>query len=995
MLLVAHAYGQDAPVDQSADEQAAPAQSAPAAQDAPAASDDAPQDEAPVNEGLPDPKDVSPEEAVNILMQNMGPAGVRGPNTVGFQQTGMLLNFRGMPWKDVLEFMADEAELSLQIDQYPPGTVNFVDKTRRYSLPETMDLMNNLLLKQGYAMVRDGRMLFLIDLEAENAEKLISEHAELISAEELDERGRSEIVSVVFSLGSMTPEQARTQLAEMRGPWGRVIVLDSARHAKVTETVSKLLAIRELIDSSSQQVYEFALEHRGAEEILQLARPLLELEAGENSSDDVRLSVGLYGDRIYAIGLPAKISILQGLVEKADQPLVTDDSGEDAEASKPVFQTHPVRTADVSIVYEVLQTLLQDEPGTRLSIEPSTESIIAQAKPSVHATIEKVIAQMEGKGVTLDVIQLNRLDPSQALLTINKFFGITDDEETSGSGPIVDGDPATGKLWIRGTADEIQQVKDLIAKLDGDGDLDLMGGRVRMLPYSGRAAEQALMQLQTIWDRSGKRNRIRVINGLDGGQPGSTGIPERKIYRDEPEEEPRGSQPGETRPELPDPAVDARVGDNRFYYLTQAPADENNATLAADADDTPLDLSGRGADIVIQVTPNGLLIASDDTDALDQLETVLGMLTTPTAGQSDLPTIYWLKYIKADATAEFLASVMGGGESSLSSVTDSISSGLGGGMLGGLMGGMMGGGGGESSSTAKSILTATGSVNIVPEMRLNALFVQAGPVDLEFIDMILEKLDRAESPEDIDLTSKPKLIRVVHQDAEEVAKVVKEMYSDRIAGQQSGGGGGRGGQGGGQPSPQEIIAAISGRGRGGRGGGGETAKFELAKISISVNSLSNSLVVIAPPQDFAEIEMLVNILDEAGRPNTTVTTVVGIPGGINSTAMQAALAAAISEKEQKQDTQQPNSATPGAPGASGGGPSNDAIEAFRARMRERFSGGGGGSPFGGRGGASPFGGRGGGGASPFGGRGGGGATPFGGRGGGGAPGGGGRGPGGR
>ena len=211
---------------------------------------------------IPDPKNMTPDQAAIFLLQESG--GV--PNQFTGEQT-LLLNFRGTPWKDVLEFIAEEADLAKQFDVYPPGSVNYIDRTKRYTLRETLDVLNRLLIDRGYALVRRNRMLFLIDLEKENANMLISEQAELITMEELDDRGRSEIVSVVFPLGgSMTPDQAREQLNEMRGPWGRVIVLDSARQAKVTETVAKLLAIRKMISDSEQEVYEMALEHRGAEE---------------------------------------------------------------------------------------------------------------------------------------------------------------------------------------------------------------------------------------------------------------------------------------------------------------------------------------------------------------------------------------------------------------------------------------------------------------------------------------------------------------------------------------------------------------------------------------------------------------------------------------------------------------------------------------------------------------------------------------------------------
>ena len=121
------------------------------------------------------------------------------------------------------------------------------------------------------------------------------------------------------------------------------------------------------------------------------------------------------------------------------------------------------------------------------------------------------------------------------------------------------------------------------------------------------------------------------------------------------------------------------------------------------------------------------------------------------------------------------------------------------------------------------------------------LIVQANPIDLQMIELILEKIDRQESPEDVETVAKPALIPVIYQDAKDVAEVVKSVFGDRIAGAQSGGGRGGGGGGGGQPSPQDFIDALRGGG-GGRGGrGSDAATSEPAKISVAVDVKSNSL----------------------------------------------------------------------------------------------------------------------------------------------------------
>ncbi|MEC7407280.1 MAG: hypothetical protein VYB72_00595, partial [Planctomycetota bacterium] len=122
-------------------------------------------------------------------------------------------NFSGTRWLDVLDWFASQADLALQVDQPPIGTFSFSDPSKTYTIAEGLDVINLALMKRGYSLVRRGRMLQVIDLEVENADKLISEIAELVTPDSLDERGRSDIVSCVFPLGSMTPDAAKTELA--------------------------------------------------------------------------------------------------------------------------------------------------------------------------------------------------------------------------------------------------------------------------------------------------------------------------------------------------------------------------------------------------------------------------------------------------------------------------------------------------------------------------------------------------------------------------------------------------------------------------------------------------------------------------------------------------------------------------------------------------------------------------------------------------------------
>ena len=853
-------------------------------------------------------------------------------------------NFSGTKWMDVLDWFASQADLALQVDEPPLGTFSFSDPTRAYTIGEGLDVINLALMKRGYSLVRRGRMLQVIDLEVENADKLISEIAELVTPESLDERGRSDIVSCVFPLGSMTPDAAKAELALMIGPWGRVIVLDSARQVKVTETADKLIAIRDLLKTAAMadtDVVEILLENRSAEELLELARPLLGLEPGENSNEEIRISVGLFGERIYASGLPGKTGLLRSIIEKADQPLMTADSDEESQLTTPVFKTHIVSSSDSATVFDVLQTLLAGSPDARLAIDPKTNAIVAWARPETHDIITKTISEMEGSGTSFKVVDLKRLDPAQALLTINKFFGIT---EEGGDGPIVDGDPATGKLWIRGTTEQIALVENLLVELEGSDSLGPLGDKVRVLPYTGSAAQQAFDQIQGLWQATGRSNQIRTLTPARGGASGGGGgIPDRMVPRNntQPKMVPatRGSEEAIHLSPSPYQFV-TQVGDD--VDPVASPSDQQ-AESTNEGGNPQVTVNVQGADIIVQFTPAGMLVASEDTEALDVFQSLMESFATPSTMQSDLPTIIWLKYIEAEIAAELVSSVLGGGESTISSAVDSMTGGLGGGMLG-LLG--MGGGGGSAPS-AKSILTSTGSVNIVPDARLNALIIHANPIDMQMIEMILEKVDIQESPEDIETVSKPMLIPVIYQDANDVANVVKSVFGDRIAGAQSGGnGGGRGGS----PSPQDFFNAL--RGGGQRGGGAQAAKSSRSKISVAVDAKSNSLVVIATPQDFAEIQQLVEALDQSSMVTEETIVTYAPSGAVNPDVLKAALESILGTQAKStsdSSTKSSGSTSSSSPSTPASGSSAEEIQRRIEFFRQRFGGGAGGSSGGFRG----------------------------------------------
>ena len=358
-------------------------------------------------------------------------------------ETRLRFNFRGASWETVLDWFLDEADLSGNFSQFPPGTVSFTDPTKSYSIAESMDLLNRMLMDDGFVMIRRGRMCFLVDQEAPNASKFLSAMAELVSVEDLESRGKSDVVSCLFSLGSITPDQAREQFPQMISPWGNAVVLESARQAKVTDTIERLLAIRNMVRDSSDEVVEVVLEHRSADELLELARPLLELEPGENVGDDIKISVSVYGDKLLATGTLAKLEMLQKIIKKADVPLETIASTDGAEVAKSEFKRYGIKTAEITAVFDVMQTMLQDYPDSRVAIDSTLRhAAIDSISASSRGNITDLVGAIEDRPKRLNLIQRifgsrtgvgkNANSPTQiiqriiALESLDQFFNLCD-----------------------------------------------------------------------------------------------------------------------------------------------------------------------------------------------------------------------------------------------------------------------------------------------------------------------------------------------------------------------------------------------------------------------------------------------------------------------------------------------------------------------------------------------------------------------------------------
>jgi type II secretory pathway component GspD/PulD (secretin) len=867
---------------------------------------------------------------------------------------GLRLNFNSVPWSDVLKWLAKEAELSLQTDFFPPGTFTYRDPFRVYTVPEAMDIMNSVLLSRGYTLVRRQRALMCVDLgTGENAEVirgLIRELADLVPEEQLDSRGEYEICKSVFELQRLSVEDAEKEVKQLLGPQGSLVPLGAANQLLVTETAGKLRIIRDTLRRSetpdagrTSKIVAFTLENMSADELLSIARPLLGLKDTANVSEELSVSTDAFGTKLYATGTPDKLQKLRDIVTQVD--VASSDSGKPAATAEQLtVKSHMIRGSDPQTTMDVLQTQFSGQTNINLALDPKSSNVIARATASDHQLIDEIISTLSGETSDFEVIELDKIDTQAAILTLEKFFGkqsTKDKEAGTAKGPIFYGDTLTRRVYVKGTPQEVGQVRSLLNKVQDSGPtLDGLRNNTRFLPYSGKSADKVLDQIDLLWEATKHRGRIRKIEPKEPGAKASTNNERQRPANDDPNS-------SAMRPVDIDPNNQATLLGNAFagsntvrFARAEKPVIAEEQPPAEESETKPADESSKDGvekELKIFRGPTGLIVTSDDPMLLKEFDEIAGVVQEQMAAGPSEPTVIYLKYIPALAADELIRGVLAGGAGTASS------GGGGGGLLGevassvlgggGFLGSLLGMGGGGSSAASSASSSSSGDVFITADPRLNALWVQANPLDMQLIEQLVEIIDTAESPVDVQTRGVPNIIYLQSAPVAEVEATVKSVFADRIAGGANNQNAQR------PPSPQEFIEALRGGGGGGGGGRRQNAPKELKEqtMTVTADKKNNALIVLASKQLFQEVEELVKLLDQQAEGTEDTVQVLPIGGDINPTTVQSALSRVFGAQAR---TSSSGSGTTPAPQNNAASPQASAFQGFRGFNPGGMGGGG-------------------------------------------------------
>jgi type II secretory pathway component GspD/PulD (secretin) len=181
-------------------------------------------------------------------------AGADGTST-----NGLRLNFRNAPIDLVLNYLSDAAGFIIEMDTPVRGNVSVIS-SHPMTADEAVDLVNSVLNKNGYAAIRNGRTLIILDKnEAKTRDIPVKVSNDPGSIPKNDE-----IVTQIIPIRFVEARQLVTDLSPFVSAQATIVANEAGNSIVITDTQSNirhLVEIIKAIDSSAEGETEIRVFH--------------------------------------------------------------------------------------------------------------------------------------------------------------------------------------------------------------------------------------------------------------------------------------------------------------------------------------------------------------------------------------------------------------------------------------------------------------------------------------------------------------------------------------------------------------------------------------------------------------------------------------------------------------------------------------------------------------------------------------------------------------
>ena len=261
--------------------------------DATAATDATATDAAPEEKTVKDPVVIMPGAATaedgSIASDFNAPAEASGTNN----PDELRLNFRNAPLEMVLNYLSDAAGFIIVLDTQVNGNVSVIS-SHPMTRDEVVDLLNSVLNKNGYAAIRNGRTLTILDKNDAKTRDI-----PVKSGNNPDEiPNNAEIVTQIIPIRFVEARQLVSDLTSFVSPQATVVANEEGNSIVITDTQANIRHLTEIItavDDSAEaetEIRVFHLKYASPTDVASELASVFPSSTGNNTQSPIRFGGG-------------------------------------------------------------------------------------------------------------------------------------------------------------------------------------------------------------------------------------------------------------------------------------------------------------------------------------------------------------------------------------------------------------------------------------------------------------------------------------------------------------------------------------------------------------------------------------------------------------------------------------------------------------------------------------------------------------------------------
>ena len=419
--------------------------------------------------------------------------------------------FTGQPWGDIIDMYAKQAGLELdKVEPPPSGTFEF-QGNRDMSYLEALDFLNEKLIPRERILIRKRHMLYLFSLGDEGG--IPTEMIQTVSPDELDARGKYEILECQFDVKGLEASEIRNQIEPLIDDKFRrkMTVVPYANLLMIQETGGRLRFIRDNIVNSAKanadnwEAEYITLKHALPDDIMKAAENLgVDPSTGRDEDGTLSITVHPHGDKLLLMGDPAKTGRVKKLVQAIDVEFPENDE----EIPTPYYFSYRVE-GNVELIHNVLQSMMSGR-DIKLDFDESTNRIHLFGRKEDHDDVNEVIVKTGSGSSNFSVVQIDIMDIEEAREKIEEAFGLGLAEAPEDAPTITELPP--NRLVIRGNPGIVSEIEQMLKQIDMPFSRE-PGTRTtrRDISMSPAESDRIMGMLGDVLPSTGLSNQIDVV----------------------------------------------------------------------------------------------------------------------------------------------------------------------------------------------------------------------------------------------------------------------------------------------------------------------------------------------------------------------------------------------------------------------------------------------------------------------------------------------------